>query len=93
MWSLVNDRNEEIWIENIVLNLRVKYLSSPNGQIIKVVHWLSVGERHFNSKVNAKLYEIRQALEGNREMGTIAIVVVPQNYDFSELGSKIKSLK
>jgi len=93
LWSLVNDRNEEIWIESIALNLRVNYLSSPNGQIIKVVHWLSVGERHFNSKVNAKLYEIRQALEGNREMGTIAIVVVPQNYDFSELGSKIKSLK
>ena len=79
------------WI-SIALNLRVNYLSTPNGQIIKVVHWLSVGERHFNSKVNAKLYEIRQAL-GNREMGTIAIVVVPQNYDFSELGSKIKSLK
>ena len=92
LWSLVNDRNEEVWVESIALNLRANYLSSPNGKIIKVVYWLSVGEKHFNSKVNAKLFEIRQALEGNRHMGTITIVAVPEDYDFTQLSSKIKSL-
>lgn len=91
-WSLVNDKNEEVWVESIALNLRANYLSSPNGKIIKVVYWLSVGEQHFNSKVNAKLFEIRQALEGNRKMGTITIVAVPEDYDFAQLSSKIKNV-
>lgn len=92
LWSSVNDRNEKIWVESIALDLQVNYLSSPNGKIIKVVYWLSVGEKHFNSKVNAKLFEIRQALEGNRKMGTITIVAVPEDYNFSHLSSKIKSV-
>ena len=91
-WSLVNDRSEEVWVESIALNLRANYLSSPNGKIIKFVYWLSVGEEHFNSKVNAKLFEIGQALGGNRKMGTITIVAVPEDYDFTLLSSKIKSL-
>lgn len=91
-WSLVNDRSEKIWVESIELNLQVNYLSSPSGKIIKVIYWLSVGDRHFNSKVNTKLFEIRQALEGNREMGVITIVAAPESYDFGQLSSKIKSL-
>jgi len=92
LWSSVNDRNEKIWVESIALDLQVNYLSSPNGKIIKVVHWLTLGEKHFNSKVNAKIFEIRQALEGNRKMGTITIVAVPEGYDLSQLSSKIKSV-
>lgn len=92
LWSLVSDRTEEIWVESIALNLRASYLSSPNGKIIKVVHWFSVGEKLFNSKVNAKIFEIGQALEGNRKMGTITIVAVPEDYDFTLLSSEIKSL-
>ena len=92
LWSLVSDRDEEVWVESIALNLRANFLSSPNGRIIKVVYWLSVGKKHFNSRVSAKLFEIRQALEGNRRMGTITIIAVPEDYDFTQLSSKIKSL-
>lgn len=92
LWSLVNDRNEEVWVESIALNLRANFLSSPNGKIVKVVYWLSVGEKRFNSRVNAKLFEIRQALKGSRKMGTITIVAVPEDYDFTQLSSKIKSV-
>ena len=88
-WSMIYGKREEVFINKLGIPLEVRYLSSADGKTIKFVYWFSIGERHFNSKVHTKLFEIKEALKGNRNGGVISVLVSSDQNDFQSLTNRI----
>jgi exosortase A len=83
-WSLVSKEDSTLEISPLGLSLPAFVLSSPSGDKVKYTLWYELGNSRFNSKVDAKLQEIIDALSGERRQGKIVIVATPYDVDLNK---------
>lgn len=76
-WSLVSTSIDNIYIEDLDVELRVYRLTTPNGKQVKFTKWYQIGAEIFTSDVRAKLEETTRTLLGRKEAGKLVIVTVP----------------